>query len=310
MSDYASRINRVLDYMDNHLDSTLTLDDLAREACFSPFHFHRIFYGCTGERPFQFLQRLRLEKAANLLVSRPDRKILDIALDCGFSNAPAFSRAFKEKFKISPSQWRRENSQYSNFSTLKSSLNQENSSWIPYIEYHQGVQLWRMKKGNLEKKVEVKDLESLNLAYIRYTGPYKGDSKLFQNLWTRLCTQAGALGLIEETSQYLAIYHDNPELTDQEKLRVTIALSTTRDFIATERLGAMTLAGGKYGMARFRLNSEEYQKAWNWVYRDWLPQSGYYPNDLPAFELYPGEGEKSEDGRYPVLICIPLVAAS
>jgi AraC family transcriptional regulator len=310
MPDYASRINRVLDFMDNHLDSPLTLEVLAREACFSTFHFHRIFYGYTGERPFQFLQRLRLERAANLLASRPDRKILDIALDCGFSNAPAFSRAYKEKFKTSPTQWRRENSQNSNFSTLKGSLSQVNPSWIPYIEYHQGVQLWRMKKGNLERRVEVKDLDSLNLAYIRYTGPYKGDSKLFHRLWTQLCTRAGALELIEETSQYLVIYHDNPELTDQGKLRVTVAVSTTRDFIATERLGAMKLEGGKYGMARFRLSSEEYQEAWNWVYRDWLPQSGYYPHDLPAFELFPREEDKSGDGRYPVLICIPLVAMS
>ena len=200
MSDYASRINRVLDFMDNHLDLPLTLEELAREACFSPFHFHRIFFGFTGERPFQFLQRLRLERAANLLASRPDRKILDIALDCGFSNAPAFSRAFKEKFQASPTQWRRENSHYSNFSTLKGSLSQVNSSWIHNIEYQKGVQLWRMKKGNLERKVEVKDLESLNLAYIRYTGPYKGDSKLFHHLWTQLCTQAGALGLIEKTN--------------------------------------------------------------------------------------------------------------
>ncbi|MDA3850377.1 MAG: AraC family transcriptional regulator [Spirochaetaceae bacterium] len=309
MSDYTSRINRVLDYMEQHLDSSLTLDNLAREACFSPYHFHRIFYSFTGEKPFQFLQRLRLEKAANLLSTRPDKKIIDIALSCGFSNAPAFSRAFKELFSHSPSQWRKENTQHSNFSTVQSNLNQVNSLWIPYIEYHQGVQLWRMRREDQERRVEVKMLESMNLAYIRYTGPYKGDAQLFHRLWTELCTLAGAQGLIEPESKYLALYHDNPELTKDDKLRVTLAVSTHGDFTGSQSLGSMELPGGKYAFAHFMLNSREYQQAWDWVYREWLPQSGYFPHDRPAFELFPEDEGKSTDGRYPVIICVPLIAA-
>jgi len=106
MSDYSSRINRVLDFMDANLDRPLTLEDLAAQACFSPYHFLRIFMTQTGETPFGLLQRLRLEKAANLLTARPDLKILDLALQCGFTNAPAFSRAFKAHFGETPSRWR------------------------------------------------------------------------------------------------------------------------------------------------------------------------------------------------------------
>ena len=309
MPDYAMRINRVLDYMESRLDRPLSLEELARVACFSPYHFHRIFFTHTGERPFEYLQRLRLEKAANLLVMQTGRSVIDIALECGFGNAPAFSRAFKARFGTTPTQWRTSSCENSNMGTAPGNSGQEPSPWIPYIEYNQGRQLWRMRKGNEERIVEVKPLEPLTLAYIRYTGPYKGDGALFHNLWTSLCTQAGARDLIGPDSRYIALYHDNPDLTEKGKLRVTMGVSTDCDFEPTGRLGRMELEGGKYAFARFRLNSSEYQEAWDWVYRHWLPRSGYLPGDKPSFELFPGEEESRDDGRYPVIICIPLVAA-
>ncbi len=309
MADYDARINRVLDYMESHMDRDLSLEDLAREACFSPYHFLRLFTAHTGERPFQLLQRLRLERGANLLRSRPDLTVTSIALQCGFTNMPAFSRAFRAQFGTTPTGWRAFSGENSNPGTGESNRKQEIPSWIPYIDYQQGVQLWRMVKGKEERRVEVKRLEPMDLAYIRYTGPYKGDGGLFQRLWNSLCSRAGALELIGPESRYLAIYHDNPDLTERDKLRVTLAVSTEADFPATDRLGRMTLGGGKYAFAHFRLNSSEYQQAWDWVYRDWLPVSGYLPGDSPAFELFP-PGEKDGEGRYPVIIAIPLIAAS
>jgi len=294
--------------MDSHLDQNLTLEDLAREACFSPYHFHRVFYSYVGERPFEMLQRLRLEKAAHLIQTRRSLRMIDIAYQCGFQNAAAFSRAFKLKFEKTPTQWRTSCADYSNFSTGRSNLSQERSPWIPYIKYNQGVQTWRMRKGNEERTIEVRPLDPMEIAYVRYTGTYKGDGRLFHKLWNDLTSQAGALDLINPQSQYLALYHDSPELTPQDQLRVTIGVSVTGDFPPTESLGRMTIPGGKYAFGQFYLNSSEYQEAWDWMYRHWLPQSGYVPGDLPSFELFPQEQRRSSDGRYPVVICIPLAA--
>ncbi|MBB6480038.1 AraC family transcriptional regulator [Spirochaeta isovalerica] len=310
MISYKTRINRVLDYMEKNLGSDLSLDKLAGIACFSPYHFHRIFYSQTGERPIELLQRLRLEKAATLLAVRPDRKIIDIAMDCGFSNAASFSRAFRQKFGETPTRWRSANVINSNLSTHSSNIGKEIKPWTPYIEYRQGVQLWRMRNENRERKVEVKEIGSRKLAYIRYTGPYKGDGNLFQRLWTELYTCAGARDVVEEDSEYLAIYHDNPDLTDDGKLRVTLGISTGSDFEGDEVLGVLPFEGGKTAMAHFRLNSREYQEAWDWVYCQWLPISGYVPDDRPAYELFPKDDEKGEDGRYAVIICVPVRAAS
>lgn len=77
--EYIARINRVLDYIEAHLAESLTLEELAAISCFSPFHFHRIFRAFIGETVGQYISRLRLEKAATLLFSAPEKSITAIA---------------------------------------------------------------------------------------------------------------------------------------------------------------------------------------------------------------------------------------
>jgi AraC family transcriptional regulator len=108
--EYVARINRVIDYIDKHIDEELRLEVLANVANFSRFHFHRIFGAMVGETLNQFIQRVRVERAAMQLVSFPKKSITDIAFDCGFSGSASFARAFRENFKMSPSQWRLEKS--------------------------------------------------------------------------------------------------------------------------------------------------------------------------------------------------------
>jgi AraC family transcriptional regulator len=104
--EYAQRINRVIDYLRANLDRQVKLQELAKVACFSEFHFHRIFGAVSGETLNDFTNRLRLEKAARLL-RYSDHSLTDIALDCGFSSSATFSRAFRSGFDTSPSQFRK-----------------------------------------------------------------------------------------------------------------------------------------------------------------------------------------------------------
>ena len=106
-AEYISRINRVIDYIESNLCETLQLDDLARVATFSTYHFHRIFRAITGEALYGFIQRLRLERAAGQLAANPAKTITAIAFDCGFGSSASFSRAFREYFSTSPSHWRK-----------------------------------------------------------------------------------------------------------------------------------------------------------------------------------------------------------
>ena len=97
-------MNRVVDHIQRHLADPLDLGQLAAVACFSPFHFHRLFRAWTGETLQAFVHRLRLERAAQLLVFDQFQSISNIALECGFSSSNAFARAFKMAFGTSASE--------------------------------------------------------------------------------------------------------------------------------------------------------------------------------------------------------------
>lgn len=109
---YLSRINEVVDYIEKNIDRNFTLDELASRAGFSKFHFHRIFYTFTRETMFQFIQRLRLEKSATLLLNEPGKPVTDIALECGFANSSSFAKSFKIHFGVSASEWRNQKERY------------------------------------------------------------------------------------------------------------------------------------------------------------------------------------------------------
>ena len=81
---------------------------LAEQACFSPFHFHRVFSACTGEGPLEYFRRLRIEKAALSLVYQKERTVTDIAFAFGFSSSEVFARAFRRQLGATPGQYRRD----------------------------------------------------------------------------------------------------------------------------------------------------------------------------------------------------------
>src|SRR5580692_8768961 len=79
-ADYTDRVNRAIDYVTRNLAEPLKLDDVARVACFSPFHFHRIFRAIMGETLHDFVKRTRLERALFLMSFDERRTLTDIAL--------------------------------------------------------------------------------------------------------------------------------------------------------------------------------------------------------------------------------------
>lgn len=316
---YTARINRVIDYINTHLDGDLSLRILARIACFSPFHFHRIFHAFMGETLNQFIQRVRLERAAAFLLERPTETVTEIALACGFSGPATLGRAFREAFGMSAGQWRAGgHKQHRNMRTGNSNLDQSISKTgkdsrlsSMYIDPGTKNLTWRMNvTPTMASKVEVKDLSKKTVAYVRHIGPYQGDSALFDALFQRLFRWAGPRGLLcGPDSQIMAVYYDNPEITAAEKLRTDVAVTVPEDTKVDGDVGKTTLPGGKYALARFELKSDEYAQAWDALYGVWLPESGFQPDDRPCFELYHNDPREHPEGRCIVDICIPVKPA-
>jgi AraC family transcriptional regulator len=100
-NDYKSRINKVVDYIENNLGSSLSLDDMASVSNFSSYHFHRIFQSIIGESPVQYQRRKRLEKSAKDLYNS-DTSIKELSSKYGFTSPAVYSRDFKKYFGDSP----------------------------------------------------------------------------------------------------------------------------------------------------------------------------------------------------------------
>ncbi|MBL8675237.1 MAG: helix-turn-helix transcriptional regulator, partial [Rhodospirillales bacterium] len=103
---YADRIARVVDHIAANLDATLTTERLAAVAHFSPYHFHRIYLGVTGETAGDTIRRYRLNRAATAL-THGDRAIPAIAREAGYGGAAAFTRAFAAVYGATPGAYRR-----------------------------------------------------------------------------------------------------------------------------------------------------------------------------------------------------------
>lgn len=298
--EYISRINKVIDYIEKHLDKQFTLDDLASVATFSKYHFHRIFNAIVGETPFQFIQRIRLEKAAVLIAAHPRESISTLAFQCGFSELSNFSRNFRKYFGVSASNYRQ---QKSNLNQVDRNDRHNELKPSMYFCLSTNTLKWRTTM-ELNKGVEVKMLPKMTLAYIRHVGPYKGDEKLFERLWEKLFRWAGPRGLVGGPDfRSLVIYHDDPNITGEDKLRMSVCITVPPETAVNGEVGKMELDAATYGICRFELDATQFQQAWEWVYSQWLPNSGYEPDDKPCFEMYP---EEPKDGKFTVDICIPV----
>ncbi len=304
-TNYISRINKTFDYVEQNLVKPMTLEELAAVASFSKFHFNRIFHSMVGETPFQFILRLRLEKAATLIQANKNESISEIAFKCGFSDISIFSRSFRNYFGITASQYRKEKLELSNKSQQNSNRVQQQDKAVMYFCPELQTIKWRTKM-EINKGVEVKELPKMTVAYIRNLGPYNGDKVLYQKHRNKLFSWAGARGLIGgKDFKYLVLYHDNPKVALSDNLRMSLCIAVPPETKVDGEIGKMEVESAKYAIFRFELTEQDFLKAWDWIYGQWFPNSGYQPDDKNYYETYP---EEPKDGKYIVDFCIPVKA--
>src|SRR5512145_47044 len=190
-NEYRSRLNRTIDYIFNNYNEDLNLDLLAKVACFSKFHFHRLFYAMTGETPKDFILRVRLENSVPMLTRHPAKSITEIALDCGFSCSQNYSKAFKACYGVTPSFVRTE----FNWDELKiklKDLEMKNASepnlsevFFKYIfqKQHQ-LSIDNIVDKQQAPLIKLMKVPDLRVAYIRSKGPFSLDiiESAFQHL--------------------------------------------------------------------------------------------------------------------------------
>ena len=293
---YKEKINLVVDYIQRNLDNSLSLRELSKIACLSPFHFNRIFKNVIGETLYQYIKRLRLEKSAGLLLSNPKITVTEIALTCAFETSASFSKSFKKHFKMTPTEWRNQSTN----DITKAKI------WDGKFSIIDNLPVWTFKHNNSIRQVKVEDISPFKVAYIRSIGSYKEDPKLFRELSNKLYKWAIPRGQVNEQTYVLNIYFDDPEITEALNHRVMVAIPISEKVNPSGSVGITEFTGGKYAVCRFLLRDDEFQEAWDWIASIWLPKSGYEWDDREAFERCLGEETVSSKTVFDVEIGIPI----
>jgi AraC family transcriptional regulator len=314
-AEYLSRIHRVIDYIERHLADPLPLERLADIACFSPYHFHRLFTAHAGEPLYQFVLRLRIERAANQLLHNRGKSVTAIALDCGFGSSAAFARAFRAAFGTSATSFRA--TCRKNREAIRKTGQDQNET-APYdpcktaamvadgLPRKVGTMSMSARPEKAAQSVRIESIEPMPVAYVRHIGPYAGDSALFGRLFGRLSQWVGARGLFGRGTKLLTIYHDNPEVTEPGKLRISVCATVPAGTAPEGDVGVMTIEGGKYAVASFELDTSEFGAAWQWFMGTWFPSSGFQPDDRTCFELCLNDPRQHPLGKFLVEFWEPV----
>ncbi len=121
--EYIKRINKILAYIDENLDSDFSLQTISSIAFYSPFHLHRLFKAITNETLNIYITRKRIERTAMMLIHNKEHNISEIADKYGFNNDSTFSRTFKKVYGQSPSEFRKSSiNNFSKISKVKSNI--------------------------------------------------------------------------------------------------------------------------------------------------------------------------------------------
>lgn len=296
-NDYVSRVNRAIDSIVANLDRPHRLDEIAEAAHFSPFHFHRVFQAIVGETPTQFAKRLRLERALTKMALEPGKSLTDIALSCGFSSSADFSRSFKQRYGVPPSVF--------DVNTWRSERRGELDDLM--AGYGEAYHVTRLPDGeNPDGFVAtVRDIRARTVAYIRVLDPYNNGEEVIAAA-ERLVAWAEARGVAD--NQWLGYMWENPEVTPLKDCRYDVAV-VVNDFEPEGEIGRYRFPAMRIAEVRMSGGIDLEIRALDWLYRTWLPTSGYVPDDQPGFEAWAGRPFEHGMEHFELTLQLPVKRA-
>lgn len=277
----AQIVNKTLNYMYKHIGTDISLEELARLNSVSKYHFHRIFKDETGENVFEKITSIRLQKAANLLITDNYSTITEIANLCGYVSQTSFIKAFKKRFTYTPNQWRK--GAFRSFTKNRFDIDDES---IKELE-------------GLEPSIKV--CPQRTCAYLRLKG-YTEPNLI--KVWQRLLAFEYQSDLKNSTN--IGIYHDSTIMIPYEECNYIAALEVDDSFEPNnsisklkiyESLCAVFHHEGKYG---------DIERLMIYIYQYWMPKSGYEVLSLPAYAVFTKNHYLEENDTFILDFYVPI----
>jgi AraC family transcriptional regulator len=297
-ADYKNRINRVFEFIDENLESDLSsLNAVSEIAFFSPFHFHRVFKFITEETLNEYITRRKIEKSVLDLLHK-NISTTEIAHKIGFSDNSSFSRAFKKYYGISPTEFKKQNSnRHSKIRQLESKNGQEYPDYEKYFCVINNLKDWI----KMNAKVEIKEMPTMDLAYVTSIG-----SQNLESAYGKLIQWATPQGLMNDQTKMVTIYHDSFKVTEAKKVRMSASILLNDPVEAGGEIGLTSIKAGKFIVACFEIGLNEFEKSWTGLFV-WMNENGYKKADRNPFEIYHNNFHEHPERKAIVDFYIPII---
>ncbi|MGE5674548.1 MAG: AraC family transcriptional regulator [Mycobacterium leprae] len=257
-------------YIEAHLQEPFTLQDVARVAGYSPFHFHRLFLAVMGETPAAFIRRRRLAESAREL-AETEKRAIDVALAYQYDSQEAFIRAFRRHFGVTPGQYRRCG-----------------------VDHGQGL-------GGSRMEPRFVALDGFTLVGMIYFGEnQKGE---IPQLWTEFNARSAKIPHQLAGKGYGFCFMDgqsNPNFWYMASMAVEQLTTVPPEMVAK------TVPAAEYAVFTHRGPVSTLGETYGFAYQTWMPTSGYEPAANYDFEYYDQRFNPQDPANSELDIYIPV----
>lgn len=293
MLDYFDRVQKSIDFIESQLTEAIELDDIAKEAYFSLFHFHRIFHALVGDSAKEYIRKRRMSLAGRELATSKI-KVIDVALKYGYETPEAFTKAFKKFHGITPLLCRK-----------SGSFHFREKAFVHIFESE-------LLKGGLIMNYKIVEKESFKIIgrELRVRNDNGDNLRLIPLFWER-CHKEGMWQEVERMPNVI----NKDEQACMGMCMDFYGINTFSYLICVEvsnldtiphKMVAKIIPAQKYAVftAKGKM-PEAIQQTWKDIYQKWLPTSGLERTDGPDFEYY-DKRSKVNDEKSEVDIYIPI----
>lgn len=271
-------LQKAIDYMEEHLLEELTIEEIAKQANSSAFHFQRTFSILTDINVAEYIRRRRLTLAANELTTS-DSKIIELAFKYGYDTPEAFSKAFRRQHGVTPSEARKFIGNLKSYNRLVIQVSMKGAEPVQFnIVEKSSFQVVGVKKefscANNEQQVGIPqmwDEVNSNGTTNRLSKLTNGEIKGILGVCTMNAEQR-AKNLLD---YWVAVEHEG---------------EAPKEFLTFEIPASKWAVFGVHGAMPHAMH-----KAWKQIFSEWFPSSGYEHAGIPEFENYPGGDPFSDD---------------
>lgn len=282
---------KAIHYIEDHLSDDLTVRLVAQAACYSDFHFSRMFTTLVGEPLMVYVRKRRLTVAAQRLLTE-DVKLIDVALDSNFESQQTFNRAFKKMFSCTPGEYRRRRDpvafSFRNPFTRKTLVHlKEKLSMEPRIVEDAGfMAIGMMKELSRDTSDEI--------------------PALWQCFGSRIQSVPNKFGY-----RSFGICEPIDEISGEGNFSYTAAVEVSSLSELPKGLVAKQVPGQTYAVFTHKMHASEISRDMKttvqYIWGTWLPQSNFVNVEAPDFEVYDERFDPTKmEGE--IDIYIPVVA--